>query len=157
MDGSTVSRSELRLTVNPTFFSIWQGDEVVGVETGMTTFMNHGCNGTYNNGLSLTKTEATLQFGDGPAAAGYGSREGRYDPFSAREFPYFRCHTSCFTLRNIRAGEELLTNYLVFGGSDPGQLWEDTLAEGKAMCSGSELGLVQFYERTTEGEPQQLP
>jgi hypothetical protein len=150
-------RSVLNLTANPTFFSIWQGDEVIGVETGMTTFMNHGCNGTYNNGLSLTKTEATLQFGDGPAAAGYESREGRYDPFSSREFPYFRCHTSCFTLRNVHAGEELLTNYLVFGGSDPGQLWEDTLAEVKSMCSGSELGLVQFYESTTQGEPQQLP
>jgi hypothetical protein len=121
---------------------------VVGVETGMATFMNHGCNGTYNTGLALARTEATLERGDGPLSAGYWSDQRRYDPFSAREFPYFRCQHSCVTLRAVRAGEELLTNYLVFGGNDPGTLWEDTLAEVKAMCSGTELGLVQFYEST---------
>lgn len=109
------------------------------------TFANHGCNGSYNVGVKLNETEATLDFGRGPSALhGYGD-EGPtvFNPFFERHFPLEGCG-DFVTLRDIEAGEELLDNYIVFGGYDL-DYFEANLAELKQVCSGG-VGKVYEYD-----------
>ena len=126
--------------------SIQGDDAVAGVDPGVTTFVNHGCNGTYNIGWPLPLTEETAPLGAGPAAAGYAFELYPYDPFSARQFPSWECTSTNAALRDIEAGEELLDNYLVFGGSESDEEWERQLVELKELCSGSVVGLIKAYE-----------
>ena len=49
------------------------------------------------------------------------------------------------TLRDIQPGEELLDNYLAFGGGVDLNDWENNLLELKTMCSGGK-GKIHMYE-----------
>lgn len=131
-----------------------QGEPAAGVDASILTYTNHGCNGTYNTGTPLNVTERSAVLGIGPAANGYvaqGAAAGAvgeefvYNPYRDRLYPDWGCDDTSQALRDIDAGEELLDNYLVFGGSESGEEWEDVLIELKRMCSGG-VGTITQYE-----------
>jgi hypothetical protein len=107
------------------------------------TFVNHGCNGTYNVGAHLILNEMTMKVGLGPGGV-YDDGNEIYHPYAERQFPQWECQ-SFVALRDINAGEELLDNYLVFGGSEDLSSWDDNLQELKHICSGG-IGSVSEYE-----------
>ena len=116
------------------------------VDPGIMTFANHGCNGTYNIGVKLSETEATLDFGDGPSAVYDGDEEkdsNVFNPFQERRFSIEECK-NLVALRDIEAGEELLDNYMFYGGPNA-EFFEENLTELKQVCSGG-AGLVLEYE-----------
>ena len=114
-----------------------QGGAACAIEPSKMNFLNHGCNGTYNIGITLPFTEATLE----AKPAGIFEAEEAYDPFNGRHFQATTC-LEMKSLRDIQKGEELLDNYLAFGDEN---FFEANLAELKAMCS-SGVGLVNAVE-----------
>lgn len=113
-----------------------------GIEPSLWSFVNHGCNGTYNIGTPLNVTEVSLTTGTPPNDL-YDDENEVFDPFSERHYPAWGC-SDFVALRDIEAGEELFDNYLVFGGSKT-EDWLDNLQELQSVCSGG-IGLVSSYE-----------
>jgi hypothetical protein len=112
------------------------------VEPGIMSFLNHGCNGTYNTGMLLTETELTVELGRGPA--GIVSYDiPAYHPRMTRHFPSTPDDVNV-ALRDIPAGSELLDNYLVFGGVDNVEYWDENLVDLKNMCSGRSGSITQY-------------
>jgi hypothetical protein len=108
------------------------------------TFANHGCNGTYNFGTPTSSSEATLELGV-PVLSVYDARNDPFNPFIERR--YFTLElTHMIAVKDIAAGEELLDNYLPYGGGDDQHDFDANLAELKAMCMGGK-GVVSEYEQ----------
>jgi len=118
-----------------------QGGSATAIEPGVFSFVNHGCNGTYNMGPVMAETESTFEVGQPPPASVLDTRGPAYDPFAERHFQATDCQ-SLISVRSIRSGEELLENYLSFGGDT---WWDSNLAELKSICSGG-AGLVSSFE-----------
>jgi len=127
-----------------------QGEVSAGVDPGILTYVNHGCNGSYNVGAKLNETESTIELGQGPAGVYDDDGNDVYNPFDERHFPNWEC-SKFITLRDIDAGEELLDNYLAFGGGEDTKDWENNLRELKSVCSGG-TGKVVMYEEEEKDE-----
>jgi hypothetical protein len=117
-----------------------------GVDPGILTFTNHGCNGQYNVGKRLDVNEMTMELGIGPEGIVDDSNE-LYHPYRERHFPLWGCN-EFVALRDIEVGEELLDNYLVFGSGEDAT-WERNLRELKMMCTGG-TGKITEYEEESE-------
>jgi hypothetical protein len=130
-----------------------------GADASIITFINHGCDGTYNTGsYRVNVTELTAVLGIGAEANGYGTTKGEaeydermYNPFLDRFFPGYDCDDSTVTLRDIDAGEELLDNYLDYAGTDRTTEWEVLLKTLKLICAG-EAGPVAVIEGSEDVE-----
>jgi hypothetical protein len=110
------------------------------------TFVNHGCNGTYNVGTPLNVNEITALPGVGPGDD-FDDLNVAYNPYDDRRFPLWECE-KFVALRDIQQGEELFDNYLVFGGSSNTEDWDNNLMELKSVCMGN-AGTIAKYESTT--------
>jgi hypothetical protein len=78
----------------------------------------------------------------------YDDDNDSYNPFMERRFPSWGC-PDFKALRDIEEGEEVLDNYLVFGGSCGNRLHE-YIEELKTMCAGGGIGSVLQYELESE-------
>lgn len=87
-----------------------------------------------------------MELGRGPEGVHDDSNQV-HDPFVERHFPPWECE-SLVALRDIEANDELLDNYLVFGGGKDLIYWEENLKDLKNMCSGGK-GTVTDYEEET--------
>ena len=114
----------------------------------MLTFINHGCNGTYNNGFEFHNlTEFTVSVEAIPeefGGQGVGGRGGKvFNPVFDRN-RRFVLTGGDYTLRDIKSGEEILDNYLDFiGAADD---WESDIDDLQSQCSGKDIGGVTEYE-----------
>jgi hypothetical protein len=68
-----------------------------------------------------------------------------FNPFQDRHFFASACD-ELVAITDIQPGEEILDNYLAFGGVD---WWEENVQEIQKLCSG-EIGLVSEYEQYKE-------
>lgn len=115
------------------------------------TFVNHGCNGSYNTGVQWSFTEqADLQGNEGLWEEGQGQR---YNPFRDRAYPDLCGSESEGALRDIEVGEEILDNYMDFGGGGTGRARNtaELVAELRRLCSGGS-GSVTNYEEGLTGD-----
>lgn len=116
------------------------------MESSIFTFVNHGCNATYNvvhypydekaKGFKVVSEEsATIS--------------DLYDFYSARP-------SDIYSLRNlkvlrqyartdIKAGSELFSNYVMYAADEDG--WMEYVAELRNICNGSEIGEITLAER----------
>jgi len=120
------------------------GDKSNVVDSSILTFMNHGCNGTYNHahlGQSYEFNEFTADDSEMPEE--YGEDRSVYNPALDRNTPFWLSSLD-LTTRDISAGEELLTNYLAFVGHSSD--WKDDILDLRAQCSGQDVGDVTTYE-----------
>ena len=124
-------------------FSLLQGAPCSGVDSGIFTFANHGCDRSYNFGAITEQTEATVLFGADPHTI-YDDRPDVYNPLHERNYFTFD-QEGMRSIKDIEAGEELLDNYLIFGGCHDQKDFEENLMELKNMCSGVP-GAVSSYE-----------
>jgi hypothetical protein len=137
-------QASLLLTVDLTCgLPISQGPLAVGVEPGILSFMNHGCNGTYNTGHRWTETELTIELGQGPPDIAWDEFPV-YHPRASRHFPFVP-HDLSTALQDIEPDTELLDNYLTYGGVGDMQYWDENLRDLKLMCSGG-IGSITRYE-----------
>jgi len=103
------------------------------VDSNIVTFVNHGCRGTYNVGEEMDVDEFSVD-PDKPIEALSGkSHAGRasiFDPVIDRHL----IGTMETTVKDIKAGDEILDNYLAFIGSEG--FWADDVMDLRKQCSG---------------------
>jgi hypothetical protein len=126
-----------------TLTAFWQGPEAIAVEPGIMSFVNHGCNGTYNTGHRFNETEMTMELGRGPQGIALDEFP-TYHPRAARHFP-FAPHYLTMALQDIEPDTELLDNYLTYGGVKNLEYWDENLRDLKLVCSGG-IGSITRYE-----------
>jgi hypothetical protein len=141
------------LTRKPHRFIIFlislQGHESSAVDPGIFTFVNHGCNGTYNSGTPMPYNEESFLDLPGeyePFIMGPGDYQV-YNPFRERQDSFPSCNSNA-ALREIEAGEEILCNYLDFAGSAV----VEAMLELHRVCTGEDVGAVTEYERANSPE-----
>merc|ERR1740124_1451606 len=123
----------------------WQmmgrGQEEYFVDSGIMTFINHGCNGTYNiddegyDGMTEQNSEITVT-----------ETRAVHDPYSDRHYLHIS-NAPSFALRDISAGEEILCNYLTFC-----EVVADFMPEMehlKKMCNNEETGFISKREQAS--------
>lgn len=130
------------------FFISKEDGSTAGVDSGVMTFANHGCKGTYNIGHPSAVNEMQYLSGRGFSSLGIKDRDEVFSPFWDRHFPDL--YTDSTPRREIQAGEELLDNYLALDGSYDGSRLADHVEELSLMCSGQLVGLVTEYEEETD-------
>lgn len=115
------------------------------VDTGILTFINHGCNGTQvmGEGEPLTSTELTVDPEHmPPELENYGTECHVYNPFIDRN--NMRIITSGDkTLFDMKKGSELLDNYLRYLHEGN---WKSGVLDYRAQCVASAKGVVTGYE-----------
>jgi hypothetical protein len=117
------------------------GDPAFFVDSGATTFTNHGCNGTANVGEPLSVTEATADVEAMPPELDQDEVESSvYDPFVDRNM--FVLLMTDVTGRDVQAGEEMTDNYLKYLHHEN---WKWGVEHLRSVCSG-EMGFVAERE-----------
>ena len=116
------------------------------VDSGLFTFANHGCDRSYNFGTPTNATESSIELGI-EATSIYDATNDMYNPYNERRY-FSLDHNGMKALRDISAGEEMLDNYLIFGGGHDQEDFDDNLDELQRMCSGGN-GIVSDYEGAT--------
>eukprot|EP01083_Nonionella_stella_P290826 989557_1 len=131
------------LSISFDLFVLYQGNLHFTVDAGITTFCNHGCGGKFNYGDDESEiTEMTADLDEAPEKL-LNKASNVYSPVFER---HLRQITSVgdYTIRNIKAGEEILCNYLSFVG-DP-DLWEEDVTSLRRQCAEDAMGDIQEYE-----------
>ena len=85
------------------------------MDSGVMTFVNHGCNKTYNIGEESFVDELTANVDVFPDDLSGNShvRMSTYNPIVDRHLQ----HEADQSIHDIKAGEEILDNYLAFIGA----------------------------------------
>jgi hypothetical protein len=119
------------------------GPQLGGVDTSIATFVNHGCQATYNIHPKLAYHEMNIMDCDPliPCMTCYDSDTDPYDPFWERQYPMWDCQSNIAN-RDIEMGEELLDEYMCMGGT---KYLMESIAELQIVCSGG-VGVVTTYE-----------
>ena len=108
------------------------------------TFVNHGCNKTYNIGTESSVDELTANVDVFPhdLSGNSHAQTSTYNPVVDRHLR----HEADQSIRDIKAGEEILDNYLAFTGAE--EYWADAVQDLRDQCSGAGVGLVTEYENS---------
>ena len=115
------------------------------------TFVNHGCNGTFNTNnwvnheawvigderAIVTEQNATVEH--------YEYTEKIYDIFRDRHLAQTAISYDVAT-RDIKAGEEILCNYIFFSEDD-----YQIALDLKSVCSGEDVGDITKAELASKG------
>jgi predicted ABC-class ATPase len=114
------------------------------VDSGVITFVNHGCKGAYNVGEITAFDEDTVNTDVMPDEVGGKSHEGTsiFNPVIDRHLFFMGDMSN----RDIQAGEEILDNYLAFVSSE--DYWAKDVIELRNQCAGTAIGEVIEYERS---------
>ena len=119
------------------------------MDSSIMTFANHGCNGTFNiDPLEFEEnpgkiiTENTAKPSD---ILDFNDRD-LYDPVLDRNGLEVAA-MFMLAVRDIKAGEELLTNYVFYTSSN--DEWYSNVLGLREMCKGKAVGLVTQAEFAT--------
>jgi hypothetical protein len=130
------------------------------VDSSISTFMNHGCNGAFNFGplqyLIDQANNVTYAYGENPLMSEMEADPDRpvgeeteagplLDPLYLRRLELFMTSAEG-SVRDIKAGEELFTNYIWF---DSEENWATNIMELRGQCNGGLAGLVVQVDRST--------
>ena len=111
------------------------------------TFANHGCNGTHNLGGSKDEdeTELTIDLANISTEIEQDLLNlHEYNPMIARNLPHLWGGVEV-ALRDIQAGEEILSNYVSFGCSEAKRCVSQ-IEELQRICRGEGVGYVTKLE-----------
>ena len=106
--------------------------------------MNHGCHGTYNvdseeaNGITEQNYEK---------AASIDLQSKLYNPYFDRRRRSSEGSYD-YALRDIKAGEELLCNYLYF--TEDEEDWAEESEKLRRICNGQEVGDITNFEEENQ-------
>jgi len=131
-----------------------RGLDEYGVDASILCFANHGCNGSHNidewqyneSDDDLTEENVTLEL------MKQENFRPVYDPYIDRHLPHMFNDIE-YASRDIKAGEELLCNYVDYSSNDD-EFGKD-MADLRAVCNGISKGYVTSLEeekKITEGE-----
>jgi hypothetical protein len=111
------------------------------VASHLTTFTNHGCNGTFNlDEVDVEYTEFTIRTDHVPKELQW-KNPMKYNPYHDRD--YMKDATSSRSGKFIGRDEELLDNYMSFGGDE---YFMEMIEDLRVECSGGS-GVVEQYQQ----------
>ena len=148
---STWQKARLMYKYLTLFVSIDQkGAKEYFVEPSIMTFTNHGCNGTFN-ALDWKAYENWVEGHKGAIVSEQNAtadkfeeyREEVYDMFADRHIKNVALGYNVAT-RDIKAGEELLDNYVYYVSSR--DEWFSESKELKDICNGVDVGYITKSE-----------
>lgn len=119
------------------------GEEEYGVDSGIHTFVNHGCKGTFNI-CSSNIEKYTEELTDIDAFKVNYIDEKKFDPHRDRHL-FSSLNEYDVAVRNVKAGEELLCNYMAF--TTKSLDIESDMNELRAICDGKSEGLITILEK----------
>ncbi|KAL7541057.1 hypothetical protein ACHAXR_010609 [Thalassiosira sp. AJA248-18] len=126
------------------------GETHYAVDSGVMLFMNHGCNGTNNYGYIYDEdreifTENSIDLDDITEIIQQNllNSAEAYSPAMERNYRH-GLNSGDYALREIKKGEEILTDYLSFSGDLVG-FKEDVLSL-RRQCAGEGVGDITNYE-----------
>lgn len=128
------------------FSSDYFGGVAFTVDQSILTFINHGCNNTYNMGVQTGVTEITADFEKMPPVLHHFALEDTvYSPFIDRNVI---AHVTAYDqlLKDVKVGDELLDNYLSYLNMDN---WKSGLSDYRAQCLKQAVGAITNYEKDT--------
>jgi hypothetical protein len=130
------------------FSSDYYGSPSVSIDGSIMTFLNHGCNGTYNLRMPVpySFTEFTADLTAYPDELEYTFENEVHNPFVARNHLLYQ-HGGETVDRDIKAGEEILDFYLNYYTEE---IWERGVTELRAQCLAQGIGTVSSYEVTNQ-------
>jgi len=120
------------------------------------TFVNHGCNGTFNT-LHWMPYEAWVNGDEGTIVTEKNATVKDYEPYGK---VYDICRdrhvaqeavSYDVAARDIKAGEEILCNYIFFG-----HIYETAL-DLKSICSGDDVGDITKAEMADTHSLSEIP
>ena len=120
------------------------GLEAYIVDPGITTFANHGCNGTNNIGMATNFTELTATVEDMTTL--FLPFQYLFDPAGDRSLLWKISTVQDVLSQSVQAGDEVLDNYIFFSSE---KYWEEDIQELKLICLGQRTGLVVAVEGKT--------
>ena len=122
--------------------TFYYGEKAVVVDPGIFTFLNHGCNGTYQTGNVLPVTEQTAPLTRVP-------REFRKEFYNPNLYRNQWVEQGCTGTigQSMPANTELFDNYLFLSAGVSLPEWIDVVVEMRRLCSGEKLGVVSAYEQ----------
>ena len=126
------------------------------VDSSPMTFVNHGCKGTNNIGEVSELNEFTLDLGRMPEEFMMKGHSSIYNPAADRNLRHYIAGGEVST-RLIKAGEEILDNYLFFIGD--GQDWSEDVQQLRDQCSGrhkSGNADVREYEDSYDNDGEEV-
>ena len=126
------------------FESDFYFDTSISIDNGILQFLNHGCNGT-SSIQNYTTTELTADPTTMPDELAVTYESSIYNPFVSRSFLNLQ-NCGDPTNRDVKAGEELLDNYLAYYTLDS---WTRGINDLRAQCSRQALGMVGSYEQSS--------
>ena len=121
------------------------------MDSALLTFANHGCKSAYNIGEVTdfdeftANTDVMLDELSGKSHQGTST----FNPVVDRHLT----HTGFMNIRDIKAGEEILDNYLNFISSE--EDWAHDIISLRNQCSGLASGEVTEYEAYYEPNPKE--
>jgi len=129
------------------------------VDSGLSTFVNHGCNGSGNIGTLGVGFKITLEdheslnentamhLNHNEISHRFYDTSFTYNPVISRHVLLISGGLN-YALRDIKKGEEIFTNYILFsiGASD----WMSDVYDIKSQCSGESIGLVSQVDTGRE-------
>lgn len=119
------------------------------VDSGVLLFMNHGCDGSSNYGVNELEdedhdgfTEQTIDLTNLSEVNDLHDNTSYdvYSPVSDRHWRH-KLNSGDYALRDIKKGEEILTDYLSFSG----ELTEEDVIQLRTECAGG-VGAIKEYE-----------
>jgi len=128
-------------------------DYEIFVDSGLTTFVNHGCKGTSNIGTlgigykitfddhASLNEETAMSLDADMVFKRFFESSSTYNPLLYRKVFTISGGLN-YALRAIKAGEEIFTNYLLFGISSD---FEESILDVSSQCLGA-LGMVSQVE-----------
>jgi len=128
-------------------------DYEIFVDSGLTTFVNHGCSGTSNIGTlgigykitlddhASLNEETAMSLDADMVFKKFFESSSTYNPLLYRKVFTISGGLN-YALRDIKAGEEIFTNYLLFGISSD---FEESILDVSSQCLGA-LGMVSKVE-----------
>jgi hypothetical protein len=120
------------------------GEVAYSVEPSILTFTNHGCNRTFNQGMVLPVTEMDADLDHMPDIL-YGNVAETYfyNPFIDRNL-FLIMHVNEVTLKDVKAGDELLDNYLSYLSEEN---WASGVTDYRAQCALQGVGEITRYQQ----------
>ena len=120
------------------------GTQHWSIDSNVLVFMNHGCNKTYNyaTGWGSCITEVSVNPTCIPPQ--YDNDAEIYSPVIERHLRTYISGPFDYTLRDIKAEEELLANYLEFVANEDS--WKEDVLSLRRQCEGKTLGEISEYE-----------
>jgi hypothetical protein len=115
------------------------------VDNSILMFVNHGCGGSSSLQL-LNITEITADPTKMADELMTTYESPMYNPFVSRNYLNFQ-HEADPTNRDIKAGEELLDNYVGYYTEDT---WERGINDIRSQCHAQSLGSVSAYEEASQ-------